>query len=186
MAKLSQRFFAIFFAVLFLVTSSFVAIAFIIANVQSKDNSKNSKTASSSSQSMTNNTNPSSAETSYPSTGQLPGFTPTSDVSDLKTTDTTVGTGATVQAGDTVSVSYSGAVAATGTIFQTSNTAISLSLNQVIEGWQKGIPGMKVGGSRQILIPAAMAYGANPPSGSGIPANAPLVFDVTVKSTSSK
>ncbi len=41
---------------------------------------------------------------------------------------------------------------------------------------------MKVGGTRQLLIPAALAYGASPPSGSGIPANAPLVFNVTVKS----
>jgi FKBP-type peptidyl-prolyl cis-trans isomerase len=41
---------------------------------------------------------------------------------------------------------------------------------------------MKVGGTRRLLIPAAEAYGANPPSGSGIPANADLVFDVTLQS----
>ncbi len=39
---------------------------------------------------------------------------------------------------------------------------------------------MKVGGTRRLLIPAAQAYGANPPAGSGIPANADLVFDVTL------
>ena len=37
---------------------------------------------------------------------------------------------------------------------------------------------MKVGGTRQILIPASLAYGTNPPQGSSIPANADLVFDV--------
>lgn len=184
MAKHSQRFFAIFFAVLFLVTSSSVAIAFIISNVQSKDSSKTAKNSSTASQSVTNDTNSSTSQSSTSNQGKLEGFTPTSDVTELKTTDITVGTGATVQPGQTVSVTYSGAVAATGDIFQTSSTPISLSLNQVIEGWQKGIPGMKVGGTRQILIPADMAYGANPPSGSGIPANAPLVFNVTVKSAS--
>jgi FKBP-type peptidyl-prolyl cis-trans isomerase len=53
-------------------------------------------------------------------------------------------------------------------------------LNQVIPGWTEGIPGMKVGGKRRLLIPAAQAYGANPPSGSNIPANADLVFDITL------
>jgi FKBP-type peptidyl-prolyl cis-trans isomerase FkpA len=37
---------------------------------------------------------------------------------------------------------------------------------------------MKVGGTRRLVIPADQAYGANPPQGSGIPANAPLVFDI--------
>jgi FKBP-type peptidyl-prolyl cis-trans isomerase FkpA len=41
---------------------------------------------------------------------------------------------------------------------------------------------MKIGGTRRLLIPADQAYGASPPSGSGIPANAPLVFDVTLHS----
>jgi FKBP-type peptidyl-prolyl cis-trans isomerase FkpA len=39
---------------------------------------------------------------------------------------------------------------------------------------------MKVGGTRRLLIPAALAYGANPPAGSGIPPNADLVFDITL------
>ena len=43
---------------------------------------------------------------------------------------------------------------------------------------QKGMIGMRVGGTRRILMPANEAYGSNPPS--GIPANAPLVFDVTL------
>ena len=115
-------------------------------------------------------------------------FTPTTDVPSLKITDTKVGNGATVQAGDTVCVDYTGAVAATGTIFQSSldsGQPVSLSLSQVIAGWQQGIPGMKVGGTRRLLIPAAQAYGANPPSGSGIPANAPLVFDIVLHSIQS-
>lgn len=158
-----QRFFALFFAVLFLVTSSSLAIAFIVANVESKDNSTNSATTASS------------------SGKKLSGFKPVKTVSTLKITDIKVGTGAAVAPGDTVTVDYTGAVAATGVIFQ-SGGPVSLNLSQVIAGWTEGIPGMKIGGERQLLIPASLAYGADPPAGSGIPANAALVFDVTLKS----
>jgi FKBP-type peptidyl-prolyl cis-trans isomerase len=88
-----------------------------------------------------------------------------------------------VKASDTITVDYTGAVAATGIIFQSSldsGQQATFALKQVIPGWTQGIPGMKVGGTRRLLIPANLAYGANPPSGSGIPANAALVFDVTV------
>ena len=114
---------------------------------------------------------------------KLANFTPVASVPELQTTDTTVGTGAEVKAGDTVTVDYTGAIAATGVIFQSSKDSgqpVSFGLDQVIDGWKEGIPGMKVGGTRRVLIPAAKAYGANPPSGSGIPANADLVFDVTL------
>jgi FKBP-type peptidyl-prolyl cis-trans isomerase len=72
-------------------------------------------------------------------------------------------------------------VAATGIVFQSSldgGQPIPFGLDQVIAGWTQGVPGMKVGGKRRLLIPAALAYGANPPQGSGIPANADLVFDI--------
>lgn len=114
---------------------------------------------------------------------QLQGFTPVAEVSSLKKVDLTPGDGATVKSGQTVTVEYTGAVAATGKIFQSSldtGQPATFSLNQVIAGWTEGIPGMKVGGTRQLVIPANMAYGANPPAGSGIPANAPLVFNVTL------
>ena len=110
-------------------------------------------------------------------------FTPVSSIPTLKTEDLKEGTGDVVKAGDTVTVDYTGAVAATGTIFQSSldtGQPVSFGLNQVIKGWTDGIPGMKVGGTRRLLIPAAQAYGTNPPAGSGIPANADLVFDVTL------
>jgi len=112
---------------------------------------------------------------------QLSGFTPVTKVDSLQTIDTTPGTGDTVKAGDTVTVHYTGAVASTGTIFQSSKDTgqpVSFGLDQVIKGWTEGVPGMKVGGTRRLLIPASLAYGANPPSGSGIPANADLVFDI--------
>lgn len=114
---------------------------------------------------------------------QMQNYTPTSDVKTLKITDTKVGNGDAAKSGDKVTVLYTGAVASTGTIFQsTTDTGqpAQLDLNSVIKGWQDGIPGMKVGGTRRLLIPADQAYGANPPQGSGIPANAPLVFDITL------
>ncbi len=113
---------------------------------------------------------------------QLAGFTPIAKVETLQSIDTVVGTGTEVKAGDTVTAHYTGAVAATGIIFQSShdgaNQPIPFGLNQVIKGWTEGVPGMKVGGTRRLLIPADKAYGATPPSGSGIPANADLVFDI--------
>jgi len=112
-------------------------------------------------------------------------FTPIANVPTLKVTDLIPGTGAEAKAGDNITVNYTGAVASTGIIFQSSydsGQAATFGLNEVIEGWKLGIPGMKVGGTRQLLIPAAQAYGATPPSGSGIPANANLVFDVSLVS----
>jgi len=111
----------------------------------------------------------------------LPDFTPVESVPELIKTDLVVGDGDEAKAEDTVTVHYTGAVAADGKIFQSSKDfgqPISFGLNQVIKGWTEGVPGMKVGGKRRLTIPAELAYGSNPPSGSGIPADAPLVFDI--------
>jgi FKBP-type peptidyl-prolyl cis-trans isomerase len=116
---------------------------------------------------------------------KLEGFTPVEHTDQLQVIDERAGTGTEVKAGDTVTVDYTGAVAATGVIFQSSldtGQPASLSLGQVIKGWQDGIPGMKIGGKRRLVIPAVDAYGTTPPEGSGIPANADLVFDITLQS----
>lgn len=116
---------------------------------------------------------------------KLKGFDPIKSIPDLKKLELKKGDGAIVKAGDTVTVDYTGAVAATGVIFQSSKDTgqpATFSLKQVIAGWSRGIPGMKVGGTRRLLIPANQAYAGNPPPGSGIPANADLVFDVTLRS----
>ena len=114
---------------------------------------------------------------------KLTGFEPKSAVTQLEIIDLTPGTGDEVKPGATITAHYTGALVADGTIFQSSKDSgqpVSFSLSQVIAGWSQGIPGMKVGGTRRLLIPAALAYGSNPPAGSGIPANADLVFDVTL------
>ncbi len=115
---------------------------------------------------------------------KLENFTPVSAVDTLKIEDIVEGTGEVVTEGATVTAHYTGALAADGTIFQSSYDAgqpIPFGLNQVIEGWTKGVPGMKVGGTRRLTIPAAQAYGANSPS-PDIPANADLVFDIVLVS----
>lgn len=116
---------------------------------------------------------------------KLQDFEPTAAVSELTTTDMQEGNGSVVKAGDTVTVDYTGAVAATGVIFQSSvdsGQPVTFSLDQVIDGWKEGMVGMKIGGKRRMIIPADKAYGANPPQNSGIPADAALVFDVTLYS----
>jgi FKBP-type peptidyl-prolyl cis-trans isomerase len=155
-------------AITFLVTASFLTIAVVYSAITEKD--KQDPT--------TNQRNTNSLAGT-----KLKDYTPVASVPELQKIDTKPGTGAEAKAGDTVSVDYTGAVAATGVIFQSSldsGQPISFGLSQVIQGWSEGVPGMKEGGTRRLLIPAALAYGANPPSGSGIPANADLVFDITL------
>jgi FKBP-type peptidyl-prolyl cis-trans isomerase len=112
-------------------------------------------------------------------------FQPMSSINELKTEDRREGTGDTVQPSDTITVHYTGALAQNGQIFQSSHDLggqpITFPLNGVIEGWQKGVPGMKVGGTRRLYIPAVQAYGAVSPDPT-IPANSDLVFDIELLS----
>ncbi len=91
----------------------------------------------------------------------------------LVSKDLTVGTGEPVPAGATVKVNYIGVSCSTGVIFDSSYSRgqpAELSLNQVIPGWQQGIPGMNVGGKRLLGIPPALAYGDDgSPSGTFAP-----------------
>jgi FKBP-type peptidyl-prolyl cis-trans isomerase len=173
-----HRLFAGFFAALFLITSS--ATTILVIYVLAQQNKQDNQQAQI--QKVLEQAKDQQKEKKMEGT-QLVNFTPVSSVPQLQTIDSTPGTGDTVKAGDTVTVDYTGAVASTGKIFQSSldtGQTVSFSLGQVIAGWSQGIPGMKVGGTRRLLIPAALAYGTHPPSGSGIPANADLVFDVTL------
>ena len=173
MARSRDRAFALVLAVVFFVTS--FGLTFLVIWQMVVDNKE------------TTTVNQPSLNDPKDTSGQLAGtklkdYT-TRDISDLQTEDTTVGTGIEAAASDTVTVDYTGAVAATGIVFQSSldsGQPASLSLDMVIPGWKEGVVGMKEGGSRRLYIPAAKAYGANPPQGSGIPANADLVFDIVL------
>ena len=111
---------------------------------------------------------------------KLADFAPLDRVSELQIIDIEEGTGAVVQPGATITAHYTGALCKNGIIFQSSHDfgdAITFGLNQVIAGWTQGVPGMKVGGTRRLIIPAELAYGASSPA-SNIPANSDLVFDI--------
>lgn len=111
---------------------------------------------------------------------KLEGFEPRAGVEQLEVLDVVEGTGEEVQPGATITAHYTGALVVDGTIFQSSidfGKPISFGLNQVIKGWTDGVPGMKVGGKRRLVIPAAQAYGASSPA-PNIPANSDLVFDI--------
>jgi peptidylprolyl isomerase len=109
----------------------------------------------------------------------------TKSTTQLTVKDLVVGTGPIAKPGDTVTAHYVGIGAISGQQFDSSwdrGQAAQFPLNQVIVGWQNGIPGMKVGGRRLLVIPGEQAYGANPPPGSNIQANEALVFVVDLVS----
>ena len=114
---------------------------------------------------------------------KMQNFTPSSQpTTKLQKIDIKEGTGDVVKAHDTVTADYVGALVSTGVIFDASadhGGPIAFPLDGVIKGWGEGIPGMKVGGTRRLIIPASLGYGASG-SGSAIPPNADLVFDVTI------
>ena len=109
----------------------------------------------------------------------------TAKVTQLTISDITVGTGAEAKPGATVSMQYVGAVASTGTTFDSSwktGKAVSFDLTRIITGIADGVPGMKVGGRRLIVMTAAQGFGAKPPANLGVKANEPLVFVVDLVS----
>ena len=91
------------------------------------------------------------------------------------------GVGQAVAAGDTVSVYYNGTYT-NGTVFDSNfgkqPLNFTVGANQVIPGFNNAVVGMKVGGRRELIIPPALAYGQNAPSGSGIAPNDTLIFIV--------
>lgn len=100
---------------------------------------------------------------------------------ELGVADIQEGTGAEAQAGDTLTVNYCGVGLGGKTLFDSSwtrGTPATFGLSQVIQGWQQGVPGMKVGGYRLLVIPGELAYGDAPPDGAGIAPNETLIFVV--------
>lgn len=98
--------------------------------------------------------------------------------------DIIIGTGGEVKEGGSVVAHYHGTLKSDPTkVFDSSfkrGEPVAFPLSGVIPGWQKGVPGMKVGGVRRLIIPAAMAYGERSPS-PDIPANSDLVFIIQLK-----
>ena len=139
-------------------------------------------TTASSTDTTTPSSPPSTATSSDPTmiNGKKVKFTTTP--SGLKYYDMKVGTGPHPKVGQTISVQYTGTLL-DGTKFDSSYDHggqpidFPIGMGQVIKGWDEGVPTMKVGGKRRLIIPGDLAYGANPPTPL-IPPNATLVFDI--------
>ena len=110
------------------------------------------------------------------------------NITSLQVTDSKLGTGAAAAAGKEVTVHYTGwlydpkASDKHGRKFDSSRDhgqpfSFKLGAGQVIRGWDQGVAGMKVGGSRTLIIPSELGYGARG-AGGVIPPHATLVFDV--------
>ncbi len=105
----------------------------------------------------------------------------TTTPSGLTIEDVTVGSGAVAAAGQKVKVHYTGWLT-NGTKFDSSKDRgdpfeFPLGAGRVIKGWDEGVQGMKIGGTRKLTIPPALGYGARG-AGGVIPPNATLVFEV--------
>lgn len=107
--------------------------------------------------------------------------------SGLKYEDLIAGDGEEAKAGQLVTVHYTGWLE-NGTKFDSSKDRndpfrFKLGAGQVIRGWDEGVAGMKVGGTRKLTIPAALGYGSRG-AGGVIPPNATLIFDVELLAVS--
>jgi peptidylprolyl isomerase len=102
----------------------------------------------------------------------------------LESADLIVGTGPAATAGEMVTVQYVLATYSARKVIQSSWTGqafqFTLGAGQVIPGWDKGVPGMRVGGRRELIIPPSLGYGSQSP-GAGIAANDTLVFVIDLQ-----
>jgi peptidylprolyl isomerase len=169
MTKIRERAFAWVGIIIFTISALALTTAVIIQQLMS-----NSTPASTSTASCTD----SSAEPVIPTPTV---YIPNGSVTSLQSTDLTAGSGQAAQSGDCLVVKYYGTIASSGKEFdqnfdQPIGFAFLLGEGKVISGWDEGLVGLKVGGTRRLVIPPSLAYG-NQANGS-IPANSALVFVV--------
>lgn len=111
---------------------------------------------------------------------QAPSTSQSNTSSELKVEDTKIGTGKEVKSGDTVIIHYNGTLT-NGTKFDSSYDRgqpfeTVIGVGKVIQGWDQGVVGMKVGGKRKLIIPPELGYGTQ--AVGPIPANSTLIFEV--------
>lgn len=181
--KMSHRIAAIALALLFLVTS--LGFSGLVIWEMHQENRRNKAAETALNKANSNDTSKKESTEGKLQGTKLADFTPGETVTDIQKTDLVEGTGDEIKEGDNFTAHYTGALVATGVIFQSSHDSgqpftAQLSQGQLIDGWIEGIPGMKAGGKRRLVIPAAKAY--KDQAQSGIPANSDLVFDVELVS----
>jgi FKBP-type peptidyl-prolyl cis-trans isomerase len=104
----------------------------------------------------------------------------------LKIEDIKVGSGTGAIAGDTLSVNYTGTLD-NGTVFDSSYKRkvpfeFQLGAGKVIQGWDLGLVGMKIGGTRKLIIPPELGYGGTAAGNGLIPASSTLTFVIVLES----
>lgn len=176
MREKRDRFFALFGAILFLITASTLSIL-VIWQIATGGQKNTDKTASTNDQATCQDNG---AEQTFDKPDV---YKPEGDVTELSTTDLEVGKGDTIKTGDCIVVKYFGSLAKDGTVFDenftnTSGFAFKYDTGAVVPGFDEGLKGMKVGGTRRIVIPSEKGYGAQ--ANGAIPANSDLVFVVKV------
>lgn len=180
MARPRERIFAWIGILVAVMSAGALSVAVIAQQIM--QNQANSQANNAPASSVNNCSNTSTNEPTY---AAPPAYTLPQPLSGLQSTDMSAGSGQAAKAGDCLVVKYYGTLAKDGTLFDENYTkttafAFTLGQGQVIQGWDQGLVGMKVGGERRLAIPAALAYG-DQATGS-IPANADLVFYVRLLS----
>jgi len=167
---LGQRLFAASGAIVFFISTIALTVAVVISNIQGSHKQKAAAAQASCTDTKTEDTLP------VPDV-----YKPDGAVDSLQKTDLQAGTGQAAKDGDCLVMKYYGTLASNGTMFDENFTkptafAFVLGQGQVIAGWDQGLGGMKVGGTRRLVIPANLAYGSQ--AQGSIPANSDLVFVV--------
>ena len=180
MARKRDRAFAISVALLFFVSAFGFSFWVIWQGISNK--SSNTTGSATTAANCTDTPPPTTTTLTPPATAYIPPSPPKT----LGINDLVKGKGTTAASGSCLIVKYYGTLATTGIVFDENYTTtqgfeFQLGQHQVISGWDQGLVGMKVGGTRRLVIPSALAYGTQSPS-AAIPANSNLVFVVYLES----
>jgi FKBP-type peptidyl-prolyl cis-trans isomerase len=187
MAKPHQRAIALIFAILFFASSVGVSLFVIWQIVQEQDQTALTSTGTELTQEQIEETIKQQEQPMTTLKGTiLENYTAKADSGKLEGVDIVAGTGEEVKEGATVTAHYTGAYGSDGTIFESSRDGgqpIEFPLSGVIAGWTQGVPGMKVGGTRRLVIPGGLAYGDAPAGytqGSTQRPMGTLIFDIEI------
>lgn len=176
MGDLQQRIFAMSGAILFFLTSIGLTVVVVFTMIQDSKKPKTDPAADL-------QANACQAPEGQIETLEAPEpFVSPDKVTELGVTDVVEANGQAAKAGDCLVMKYYGTLAANGELFDENFTqpnafAFELGKGSVIQGWDQGLVGMKVGATRQLVIPAELGYGEQA-MGEKIPANSDLVFVV--------
>ena len=176
--SLTDRIFAIVLVIIF---GGSIIIGFVTPYLSKKDDKQDD--IQKAIDSLNDKSNSDSSDSSQENTPKVdPSLKQAGDITQMQIIDEVTGGGAEAKLGQKIKVNYTGALAKDGTVFDSrQDTEFTLAEGQLISGWIEGIPGMKVGGKRKLVIPSDKGYGPKG-SGSQIPPDSDLVFEIELLS----